>query len=155
MLGKLFGKKSGYYLELSEEEIAAIPVAPQASAAPAPVAIAATTTPAKAAVKAPATDSPAKATKESQAKGKKQKTAEAAAPAAPAQPPLTDPLELIYTALATTANQSGPAPEKAPEPTFSSDYLMPAASSSRRRPGPSMSPFKSMVKGMKRTRSGF
>ncbi|NEQ53424.1 MAG: hypothetical protein F6K11_25365, partial [Leptolyngbya sp. SIO3F4] len=38
MLGKLLGKKSGYYLELSEEEISAIPEPSTAPVSTVPVA---------------------------------------------------------------------------------------------------------------------
>ena len=159
MLGKLLGKKSGYYLELSEDEIAAIPEPP---VKPAP--------------KAPAAKVEATATSETAATESATATAAVATPAAPqatvpavaatiskasaaipqevAVPePMSDPLELIRTALAAAANQ---APETSPEPTPAfAEYSAPLAKARRRRPGPSMSPFKSMAKDMRKTNSGF
>ncbi|MEO0866833.1 MAG: hypothetical protein AAFY17_00010 [Cyanobacteria bacterium J06642_11] len=140
MLGKLLGKKSGYYLELSDEEIAKIPEPPVESAPPAPqvqaVAGGDASDPATATVSADGT------------------------PAAASQAtvltttPMTDTVELIRSAIAAAGNQT----EKAAEPESTApvfDYTTPVAKASRRRPGPSMSPFKDMVKNMKRTQSGF
>lgn len=139
MLGKLLGKKSGYFLELSEEEIDSIPGAPATSASVAPAA-SQESPKAKAAPAAakPAASKPAK---------------QASVPAAPAPTAsISDPIELIRTALASSANQP-PAPEPEPEPTF--DYTTPVAKASRRRPGPSMASFKTMAKDMRKTASGF
>jgi hypothetical protein len=50
------------------------------------------------------------------------------------------------------APSSAPKPEPAPEPVgnFATDYLIaPSSVSGRRRPGPSLSPFKDLAKGMK------
>ena len=158
MLGKLLGKKSGYYLELSEDEIAAIPEppvkpAPKAPAAKSePAAAATSATPAgAAATDEPAAAKPATATVPTEATAGK---ASAAMPQEVAIPePMSDPLELIRTALAASANQT---PEAEPKsvPTFA-DYSAPLAKARRRRPGPSMSPFKSMAKDMRKTSSGF
>ncbi len=134
MLGKIFGKKS-YHLELSEDEIAAIPEpsAPAAQAAP----------PQPAAVQS---EGPADPAVES-----KQGAAPAPAASAPAAS-MSDPVEIIRTALAAAANKPS-ASESEPVPTF--DYTTPVATASRRRPGPSMSPFKTMAKDMRKTTSGF
>ena len=163
MLGKLFGKKkSGYYLELSEDEASAVP-----ASTPAP----------KAETAAPSKASEAKKSEPATApKGEAPTPAAAAAPAKPAAPavpatvskasaampqevatpePMSDPLELIRTALAASANQPAQEAEVAAESNFAPDYLAPKPSARRRRPGPSMSPFKSMAKDMKKTTSGF
>ncbi|EKU97344.1 hypothetical protein Lepto7375DRAFT_6525 [Leptolyngbya sp. PCC 7375] len=143
MLDKLLGKKSGYYLELPAEEIAAIS---EPAATPAPAA-----TPVPAATPAPA----AVQSKAPTAETVKKKDSKASEPTAPAVTPaasISDPIELIRTALAASANQP-PAPEPEPAPTF--DYTTPVAKASRRRPGPSMSSFKSMAKAMRRTTAGF
>ncbi|MGD1952296.1 MAG: hypothetical protein ACFB14_22005 [Leptolyngbyaceae cyanobacterium] len=162
MLGKLFGKKkSGYYLELSEDEASAVP-----ASKPAPKAAKAAPSKAPEAKKS----EPAKATE-----GETPTPAAAAAPAKQAVPavptavskaasampqevatpePMSDPLELIRTALAASANQTAAGAEAA-ESNFAPDYLAPKPSARRRRPGPSMSPFKSMAKDMKKTTSGF
>lgn len=136
MLGKLLNQKPKYYLELSEDEIAAIPE-PAATPAPAPAA------PAPAAVQAEPSTQPVVESQPEQAS--------TPAPAAPAA--ISDPIELIRTAIATAGNQSAPAPEPEPTPTF--DYTTPVAKASRRRPGPSMSPFKTMAKDMSKTTAGF
>ncbi|MEO0350023.1 MAG: hypothetical protein AAF282_08240 [Cyanobacteria bacterium P01_A01_bin.15] len=150
MLGKLFGKKSNYYLELSEEDIEALPK-PLAAAAEKIVPVVNSVT---ATIESPAPE---------KAVSKNQQTAENGSAAAqppvetapsPAAAPLSDPLELIRTALAASSNQSQSASDDEPEPTFSTDYLLPNATSRRRRPGPSLSPFKSMAKDMKRGSSG-
>lgn len=149
MLGKLFGKKKDkYYLELSEEEInavpepAAAPEAPQVEAADAetaPPVDGKAAAPAKKAASAAPTLTPAVS------------KAAAAMPQEVATPaPMSDPLELIRTAIAAS---SAKAAAETPEATF--DYRMPVAKASRRRPGPSMSPFKGMAKDMKRTTAGF
>ncbi len=138
MLGKLLNQKSKYYLELSEEEIAAIPE-PAATPATAPA------TSAPAAVQSePSTPQPVVESQPAQAS--------TSAPTAPAA--ISDPIELIRTAIAAAGNQSAPAPEPEPAaPTF--DYTTPATKAPRRRPGPSMSPFKTMAKDMKKTTAGF
>ena len=149
MLGKILGKKSGYYLELPEEEIDAIPEPPATPAAPAPAPTAPVA--ATAAVEtATATETPAA---DSNSKNKKTKTA-AAAPQAPAVSS-RDPVDIIRAAIAASGNSSQPTEEPPAEPTFAGDYLMPNPSPRRRRPGPSMSPFKSMAKDMKKTTAGF
>ena len=167
MLGKLFGKKkSGYYLELSEDEASAVPAskpAPKAAAAaPSKAPKAKKSEPAKATTKG---ETPAPTAAEAPTK----QPAKQAAPAVPtavskasaAMPqevatpePMSDPLELIRTALAASANQTAPDAEAA-ESNFAPDYLAPKPNARRRRPGPSMSPFKSMAKDMKKTTSGF
>ncbi|MEM1242270.1 MAG: hypothetical protein AAGI45_20770 [Cyanobacteria bacterium P01_H01_bin.26] len=150
MLGKLFGKKSNYYLELSEEDIEAPPQPLAATAekiVPAVNSVTATT------------ESPAPEKAVSKNKETAETSSAAAEPAvetapSPAAAPLSDPLELIRTAIAASSNQSQPAPEEEAESTFSTDYLLPNVTSRRRRPGPSLSPFKSMAKDMKRSSSG-
>ncbi|MEM9483688.1 MAG: hypothetical protein AAGA83_08335 [Cyanobacteria bacterium P01_F01_bin.116] len=140
MLDKLLGKKSGYYLELSEEEIAAIPE-PAATPAPKKVATVAQSVVAKAAaaIAPKAADST-------------EKTAQPEAQPAVVTAPMTDTVELIRTAIAAAANKPKPA---APEPAPKFDYTTPVAKASRRRPGPSMSPFKTMAKDMRKTTAGF
>ncbi len=141
MLGKLFGKKkSEFYLELSEDDVAAVPEPPPAPAA-APVAAP------KAVVQS---EAPAAQPEVEKSKKKGEKVT-APATSAPA-PSISDPVELIRTALAASANQPS-ATESESVPTF--DYTTPVAKASRRRPGPSMSPFKTMAKNMKRTTAGF
>ena len=159
MLGKLLGKKSGYYLELSEDEIAAIPEPPVKPAPKAPAAkVDATATSETAATEsATATDAvatPAAPQATVPAVAATISKASAAIPQEVAVPePMSDPLELIRTALAAAANQ---APETSPEPTPAfAEYSAPLAKARRRRPGPSMSPFKSMAKDMRKTNSGF
>lgn len=157
MLGKLLGKgkKSGYYLELSEDEIAAVP---EPSVKPAPQAPVAKVEP------TPATSKTAAATEPTATPAAPQATvpdvaaavskAAAAIPQEVAVPePMSDPLELIRTALAAAANQTSETEPKS-TPTFA-EYSAPLAKARRRRPGPSMSPFKSMAKDMRKTSSGF
>lgn len=151
MLGKLLGnKKSKYYLELSEDEIAAVPEPPaklEVAVAPAVAANgdAPAAEPGEAAVAAAPLPVPALAPSVSKAAAAMPQ--EAAVPAA-----MSDPVELIQTALAAAANKPAAAPE-APKPTF--DYTAPVAKAKRRRPGPSMAPFKTIAKDMKKTTAGF
>lgn len=159
MLGKFFGKKkSGYFLELSEDEISASSEASEKSALEAPQAaekpaVAAATT-ATAATTAPA---PAAAVKESVSaiSDAVSKASEAMPQKAASPAPLSDPLELIRTALASSANTAEPKAEVEAESNFSTDYLVPRATARRRRPGPSLSSFRSMAKDMRRTTAGF
>ncbi len=153
MLGKLFGKKKGkYYLELSEEEINAVPEPAEAPEANQPEAVDKAAAPAEG-------SAPAK--KASAAPAIPPTLAPAVSKAANAMPqevatpaPMADPVELIRTAIAAAPSQSASnSGEEAGESTF--DYRMPVATASRRRPGPSMSPFKGMAKDMKRTTAGF
>ncbi|MEM1253633.1 MAG: hypothetical protein AAGI69_14470 [Cyanobacteria bacterium P01_H01_bin.21] len=164
MLGKLFGKKkSGYYLELSEDEASAVPAskpAPKAAkAAPSKAPEAKKSEPAKATTSetpAPAAAAATPAKQAAPAVPAAVSKASAAMPQEVATPePMSDPLELIRTALAASANQTAAAEAAAEESNFAPDYLAPKPSARRRRPGPSMSPFKSMAKDMKKTTSGF
>ena len=148
MLGKLFGKKSNYYLELSEEDIEALPK-PLATAAEKIVPAVNSIT---AATESPAPEKAVSKNKDANGSAAEQPPVETAP--SPATAPLSDPLELIRTAIAASSNQSQPASEDVAEPTFSTDYLLPNATSRRRRPGPSLSPFKTMAKDMKRSSSG-
>ncbi|MEM6253010.1 MAG: hypothetical protein AAF821_08815 [Cyanobacteria bacterium P01_D01_bin.156] len=151
MLGKLLGKKSGYYLELSEEEISAIPepvaspaAAPQA-ASPEPESVGA----------APTAAAPTPKTVAAPALASSISKAAAAMPQEAATPgQISDPVELIRTAIAAAPSQAATEEvAESSEPEF--DYRAPIAKASRRRPGPSMSPFKTMAKDMKRTPAGF
>ena len=154
MLGKLFGeKKGGYYLELSEEEINAVPEPPAAPAAPAaPQAEAPAAVPTEAGGEAAAAP-PAKAAAPVQAVASSVSKAAAAMPQEAATPtPMADTQELIRAAIAAASQSAQASAENVSEPF---DYRMPVASAGRRRPGPSMSPFKGMAKDMKRTKSGF
>lgn len=172
MLGKLFGKKSdkksGYFLELSEEEIAALPKAAKEQATEAvSSAVAAVSDAAEAvsdAVESIVTDAESAVSeettskKEAKAAASKSAPQEKAAPQKQAAPqkteqaaPMTDTVELIRTAIAAAANKSEAAGSGAAS-TF--DYRAPVTPARRRRPGPSMSPFKSMAKSVKRS-SGF
>ena len=158
MLGKLLGKKKKeYFLELSEDAISAIaePIEDLAAKVSAPE----------------APESKAEPTaKENKKEGKKAETAAAkpattkAAPAIPqlspaiskaaaampqetAKPePMADPVDVIRNAIAAAGNQSA---ANEAEETF--DYTVPATAAPRRRPGPSMSPFKSLAKDLKKT----
>lgn len=153
MLGKLLGKKSGYYLELPEEVIAAIPEPPATPAAPKAKAEASVVeaSPTSETEASATTQKPAAAVPELAATISK---ASAAMPQEPAVPqPMSDPLELIRTALAASANQPVSDVDSEPQPTF--DYTTPVAKARRRRPGPSMSPFKTIAKDMKKTNAGF
>ncbi|MBE9068968.1 hypothetical protein IQ260_20190 [Leptolyngbya cf. ectocarpi LEGE 11479] len=163
MLGKLFGKKSdkksGYFLELSEEEVAALPKAAKEQAAAAvSETVAAVSEAAEAvseAVESVASDvAPTPSKKAASKKGAASKAApqQEAAPQKKAAPPAptNDPVELIRTAIAASASKS--AANSNSTSTF--DYRAPVTPVRRRRPGPSMSPFKSMAKGIKRS-SGF
>lgn len=166
MLGKLLGKvkKSGYYLELSEDEIAAVPEPSVKPAPQAPVAkVEPTPATSKTAAAEPAAAEPT-ATEPAATPAAPQATvpdvaaavskAAAAIPQEVAVPePMSDPLELIRTALAAAANQASETESKS-TPTFA-EYSAPLAKARRRRPGPSMSPFKSMAKDMRKTSSGF
>lgn len=148
MLGKLLGKaskKAKYYLELTEDEIAAIREPSETPAPESPKAKAATTAKAASAKgKAP------------EAKGKAPEATDKAPAAAPQEvavpQPMVDSVEIIRSAIAAAAKQAESA-EASSAATF--DYTTPVAKARRRRPGPSMSPFKTMVKTMKRTPSGF
>ena len=142
MLGKLLGKKSGYYLELSEDEISAIPE---------PVAAPVSEAPVTQQVPVVETASSVAQTADT-SKTAKKKASKPEVQAAATTSSISDPIELIRTAIAASANKPKPAPP-APVPTF--DYTTPVAKASRRRPGPSMSPFKSMAKDMKKTTAGF
>ena len=168
MLGKLFGKKkSGYYLELSEDEASAVPSSKPASKAasskaskakgksgPKAVAEAPTAEQQAATAEQPAATAPAK--QAAPAISSTISKAAAAMPQEVATPePMSDPLELIRTALAASANQTAAKPKETTEANFAPDYLAPKPSARRRRPGPSMSPFKSMAKDMKKTTAGF
>ena len=161
MLGKLFGKKkSGYYLELSEDEASAVPAskpAPKAEvAAPSKAPEAKKSEPAKATEGETPVAAAAPAKQAAPAVPTAVSKAASAMPQEVATPePMSDPLELIRTALAASANQTTTEAEAAAEAGFAPDYLAPKPSARRRRPGPSMSPFKSMAKDMKRTTSGF
>ncbi len=125
-LKNLFGKKSEYYLEI--EEAKGTGVAPAPKAAP-EVKSEAKAAPAPAA-KSEAKAAPAPAAK-SEAKATAPKAAAAPAPVAPPKP--------------------APAPQKAPEPVsgFATSYLMPNATTPRRRPGANMSSFLGMAQQMK------
>lgn len=155
MLGKLFGKKKDkYYLELSEEEINAVPepaAAPEAPQVEAAAAVASETAPpvdGKAAAPAKKVSAAPAVPTVTAAVSK----AAAAMPQEVATPaPMSDPLDLIRTAIAASSAKTAEA--ETSEATF--DYRMPVAKASRRRPGPSMSPFKGMAKDMKRTTAGF
>lgn len=154
MLGKLLGKKSGFYLELPEDEIAAIPevaATPAPQAQPAPQAVAAPQAQAESAAKPETTTAAPNATK-APAATKASKKEAPAAPAAVVTTPITDTQELIRTAIAAAANRPAPV-EEPPTPTFT-DYV-PKPIMSRRRPGPSMSSFQTMAKEMKASKSGF
>ena len=150
MLGKLLGKKSGFYLELSEDEIAAIPEVPATPAPQAQPAPQAAAQP-QAAAAEPKAAAPAATKAPAAAKASTQK-APAAAPAAVATTPITDTQELIRTAIAAAANRPAPV-EEPPTPTFTDYVAKPVMS--RRRPGPSMSSFQTMAKEMKANKSGF
>ncbi|MGD1857767.1 MAG: hypothetical protein ACFB2W_26325 [Leptolyngbyaceae cyanobacterium] len=161
MLGKLFGKKSkkdGYFLELSEEELEAIPE-PIASAVSAVVPVAESKAAKDAPAKSPEPSGDAKpAAQNAPAKSavptldKSVSKAAAAMPQVAATPQATtDPLELIRTAIAESSKKS----QAKAESTEPFDYTTPVAKAGRRRPGPSMSPFKSIAKDMKKTSSGF
>ncbi|MBT9315993.1 hypothetical protein [Leptothoe spongobia] len=152
MLDKLLGKKSRYYLELSEDEIAAVP---KPADTPTPKSAAPKAAPVADAKPAAPKATPVAAAKPATPKAASDKASEKAVTPAVATNPIPDSQELIRTALAASVTSSQPLAEKGPEPTFSSDYLMPKASAGRRRPGPSMSPFKSMAKNMRRQSSGF
>lgn len=157
VIGKLFGfKKSGYYLELSEEDIQQS--APQAVAAPPSVEANSKSAPAKKTktqkTKATATPTEASVSEEvaTSSPSPEVKVSEVAAvqTAEPvAQVSVTDPVELIRAALsnsATTSDDNGAVPVG----NFATDYLVSPSRSGRRRPGPSLSPFKDMAKGMRR-----
>lgn len=156
MLGKLLGKKKKeYFLELSEDAISAIaePLEDLASKVSAPEA---------SETKAETTaEDGKKAEADKAAKPAAKKAAPAAIPelspaiskAAAAMPqetakpePMADPVEVIRNAIATAGNQSASNDE---QETF--DYTVPATAAPRRRPGPSMSPFKSLAKDLKKT----
>ncbi|MEL6130035.1 MAG: hypothetical protein AAFR24_08420 [Cyanobacteria bacterium J06627_3] len=158
MLGKLLGKgkKSGYYLELSEDEIAAIPEPSVKPTPQAPVAkVESTPATSKTVSAEPAAAEPAAPPQATvPAVSAAVSKAAAAIPQEVAVPePMSDPLELIRTALAAAANQASETESKS-TPTFA-EYSAPLAKARRRRPGPSMSPFKSMAKDMRKTNSGF
>ena len=152
MLGKLLGKnnKKKFFLELSEDEISAIP---EPSEAPAPQVSEATVETAaeagaKAADKAAKPSAKKAAAPAITALSPAISKAAAAMPQEAAQPaPMADPVDLIRNAIAAAGNQS--AADEAETETF--DYTTPATTAPRRRPGPSMSPFKSMAKNLKKT----
>lgn len=155
VIGKLFGfKKSGYYLELGEE----------GSEQSAPQAVVATPL-----VEANSKSAPAQKTKTQKTKAKatpaEASVAEAAvsssspdgsevAETKPAEPvpqaSVTDPVELIRAALSNSATSSGGSNGAVTAGNFATDYLVLPSRSGRRRPGPSLSPFKDMAKGMRR-----
>ena len=102
MLGKLLGKKSGYYLELSEQEIDAIPEPLKAPVAAVAKAVDAAVDSAEGAAAA-LTEASAPAAPAIPALDKAVSKASNAMPQEVAVPEATapDPLELIRTALAT------------------------------------------------------
>jgi hypothetical protein len=123
MLNKLLGKKPNFYLELKETE--GDKSAPAKTEAPAPVVEA----------PAPVAEAPAatekKSKKTSVKKEKKEKTVQKAeTPAAPVAP-------------AATNGKVEPT-----EVEFATKYLI-VPTSSRRRPGPSLNPFKDMARKAK------
>ncbi|WP_199247663.1 hypothetical protein [[Phormidium] sp. ETS-05] len=129
-LKNLFGKKSEYYLEIEEAKGTGAASTPKAAPAAKPEAKAAPAPEAKSEAKA----APAPAAKsEAKAAAPKAKTAPAPA-SAPVAPP-----------------KPAPAPQKAPEPVsgFATNYLMPNATTPRRRPGANMSSFLGMAQQMK------
>lgn len=143
MLGKLFGKKSGYFLELSEEEQESdVPV----EATPKSEKTAPEKTEAAVAKTAPAAE---------QKTVEKQPAAEAeqTAAKAPSTAAYSDPVELIRTALAASATTADEESSE-PEGNFATDYLVTQTLPRRRRPGPSLSPFKSMAKDVRKRRTG-
>ncbi|HIK11463.1 MAG TPA: hypothetical protein IGS52_14560 [Oscillatoriaceae cyanobacterium M33_DOE_052] len=121
-LKNLFGKKSEYYLEIEDAKGTGVAPTPKAAPAAKPEAPKAVAAPAAkpAAPKAAATPAPA--------------APKAAATPAPAAPP-----------------KPAPAPQKAPEPVsgFATSYLMPNATTPRRRPGANMTSFLSMAQQVK------
>jgi len=114
------GKKSEFYLEADEAESGGVPPAEP-----------------KAMTQQPKPEAPA--VQES-----------APAPAATSEAPAATPQASAETP--TPVPSSAPKPQPAPEPVgnFATDYLIaPSSVSGRRRPGPSLSPFKDLAKGMK------
>ncbi|MEO1403097.1 MAG: hypothetical protein AAFV72_17865 [Cyanobacteria bacterium J06635_1] len=170
VIGKLFGfKKSGYYLELVEEgsEQSASPT--QAAVATPSVEATPKSAPAKK-TKAKKTTTaqvaPAESPVVQEAAVSSPSVAEEAAVSSPSpdvsevaqvetaapvpQVSVTDPLELIRAALSNSGTASGGDNGAVTEGNFATDYLVLPSGSGRRRPGPSLSPFKDMAKGMRR-----
>ncbi len=170
-IGGIFGgKKSGYFMELDETQMAALEsVKAKASEAKDAIventksAVAAVESTAKSAVDsvaegvkdtATATEASAKsATKSVKAKSVKAKAAKAeSAKSEPAKP---EPVKAETAETHTSANGAKPAvPANAlnlPEPTvsFASEYLVPKPTNSRRRPGANMGSFLDMAKTVK------
>lgn len=135
-IGKLFGlnKKSDYYLELDEAKgngsappkAEPKPEAPKAEKVKAPEA---------SKVEAPKAEKKTKKTAKKAPQAEKAPAAPAAVPSQPAPepPPLNQGLSPTPAGM-----------------TFATDYLLPKATPSRRRPGPSMNMFKDMARQVSR-----
>ncbi|GAB4285217.1 MAG: hypothetical protein Fur0025_16650 [Oscillatoriaceae cyanobacterium] len=125
-LKNLFGKKSEYYLEIEEAKGTGVASTPKAAPAAKPEAKAAPAPEAK----SETTAAPAPAAKsEAKAAAPKAKTAPAPAPVAPPKP--------------------APAPQGSGVSGFATNYLMPNATTPRRRPGANMSSFLGMAQQVK------
>lgn len=114
-------KKSGFYLELDEEQGIWVPNEGESKKEP----------------------------------EQQQKAAEVKQPSAPAQSVPSEvkqpsaPAQSVPSAADNNGKSDRPTPEPQPEVTFAPDYLLPKPSPGRRRPGPSMNPFRDMARQSK------
>lgn len=149
MLSKIFGKKkSGYFLELKEEDSQQA-AKPEVSAKPQAEKPAEAATQAPAVEEKPAEPAPTSSkTKKSSIKSKKAtKSPEKQPEKQPEQEPSSVPLISSFPASATSASQNGKAEPQ--EVAFASKYLL-TPTLSRRRPGPSLSTYKNMARQVKK-----
>lgn len=89
-----------------------------------------------------------KATGKKSAEGASENGAEQTDGAAPTKPKERSPEEIIVEAIAAASKKTDSEGNVVPDGphNFATDYLMPTANGSRRRPGPSLAPFKGMAK---------
>jgi len=164
-VGKVLGigGKSDYYVELDSDQSAASESAPESAkettakvADPSPATKVETTTKGESApqAKSKASSQAASSSGKAKAKGKDEEVEQAQ----PATQPPSDPIDVIVAAVSKPTSsvagseshqQNGKAGE---EVTFAPEQLLTLSSTgSRRRPGPSLSPFKVMARQVQRS----